>query len=215
MAEGLNYDWKEFAERGPYERFPEWAVGYHVWREFAQRLNSPRDFDRFLEAIAREREQARPKGAAPNGVTRIFVSHKQENREEALRVAWLVQNAGHHYWLDILEPALQSGPLDAILIAGIIEMALLNCTHVIALITPESVRSRWIPYEYGRAKEPTPYALNAACWLHPKVAPPIPEYLYLGVGTRDEMGINAWLARTPAKGSGSWSGDVPVELPSV
>jgi hypothetical protein len=61
---------------------------------------------------------------------------------------------------------LSGGTLSPFQTACVIEMALLNCTHVVALVTPESVPSRWIPYEYGNVKEPTPYLLNPVCWLY-------------------------------------------------
>jgi hypothetical protein len=143
----------------------------------------------------------------------VFVSHKQENRDDALRIAWLANQSGHYFWLDILDPTLRGTPLNPIQTACVIEMALLNCTHVIALITPKSIPSRWIPYEYGRVKEPTPYALNAACWLY-KVAS-IPEYLELGTLCAKEDHITRWLGR-PGVGNAPapWPPPVPPALPS-
>jgi TIR domain len=209
----MNYDVAEFIEARLDQRFPEWVLGYYVWREYGARLDSWQSFDNFQDAIARVRAEQRPNGADPHGVTRIFISHKKENRDEALRVAWLAQQEGHYYWLDILEPTLQGGLLTPLQIAGVIEIALLNCTHVIALITPESVKSRWIPYEYGRAKEPSPYALNAASWLHPTQRKSFPEYLYLGVITGSEQDIRWWLQAAPTGGTGSWLGKEPPALP--
>ncbi len=79
-------------------------------------------------------------------------------------------------------------------VAAIIEMALLNSTHVMAVITPHTSGSQWVPYEYGRVKDPTPVALQAACWLHNGVsASTAPEYLYLGTTTRSEIDVNDWL----------------------
>jgi hypothetical protein len=76
---------------------------------------------------------------------RVFVSHRMVDAAYAERIAWLAsQKAGLEYWLDVHDPvlrlagtALPSGhPVYAITIAAIIEMALLNCTHVIAAHTP-------------------------------------------------------------------------------
>jgi TIR domain len=147
----------------------------------------------------------------PKGITRIFISHKQQDRNEALRVGWLANKAGHYFWLDVLDPTLASGHLNPIQTAAVIEMALLNCTHVIALITPRSEKSRWIPYEYGRVKEPLPYSLNAASWLHPRTQFPIPEYLYLGALTNSEKGIMCCLS--PQQPPISWSRPWPPALP--
>ncbi|HEV8482632.1 MAG TPA: hypothetical protein VGV87_03655, partial [Blastocatellia bacterium] len=66
-------------------------------------------------------------------------------------------------------------------IASVIEMGLINSTHVLAVITQNTMGSAWVPYEYGRVKTglgvTTP---QAACWIHNVPASPIPEYLYLG-----------------------------------
>ena len=73
-----------------------------------------------------------------------------------------------------------------------IEMALLNCTQVIAAITPQTPGSAWVPYEYGRVKDPVPESPQAACWVDPRVAN-LPESLYLGPFLKSEIDIVAWL----------------------
>ena len=133
--------------------------------------------------------------------------------DEALRVAWLANQAGHHFWLDILEPTLRGTPLNPIQIAGVIEMALLNSTHLVALITPKSLSSRWIPYEYGRVKEPTPYALNTACWIYEVASRP--EYLELGTLCGREDHITKWLGPPgPRNSPVSWPPPEPPVLPT-
>jgi hypothetical protein len=211
MQEAWNYDSMDYLEEEPQARFPEWVLGYRVWAEMATHLHSPEAFSAFLDGIASVRREDRPDGSLPNLMTRVFVSHKQQDRDEALRVAWLTNQAGHYFWLDILDPVLASGRLSPFQTAAAIEMALLNCTHVIALITPQSGASRWIPYEYGRVKEPTLYALNVASWLHPQTPQPIPEYLYLGALTKTEPDILRWLS--PHRASLPWSGPPTHPLP--
>jgi hypothetical protein len=78
--------------------------------------------------------------------------------------------------------------------ARIIEMALLNSTHVIALITTNTAGSKWVPYEYGRAKDSSMYSLKAGCWIASNVPRvDIGDYLRLGVMTSDDPGITQWL----------------------
>lgn len=211
MQEASSYDSIDFLEAELQARFPDWVLGHSIWVEMAMHLQSPEAFTVFLHGIASVRRERRPDGSLPNAITRVFVSHKQQDRDEALRVAWLATQAGHYFWLDILDPVLASGRLNPFQTAAAIEMALLNCTHVIALITPQSGASRWIPYEYGRVKEPTPHALNAASWLHPQTAQPIPEYLYLGAPTKSEPDISRWLSPRPQ--GLPWSGPPTRPLP--
>lgn len=212
MPRDLDYDSAEFENTSLFERFPNWALGLEMWREFG---GGAVGFEVLLRALAGARLNARPGGYLPGGITRVFISHKQENRDEALRVAWLANQAGHHFWLDILNPTLNGTPLSPILTACVIEMGLLNSSHVIALITPESRPSRWIPYEYGRVKEPTVYALNSACWLHSSQYFNIAEYLFLGTQTRIENDITVWLgAPGPGNRPIPWNGPTPLKLPA-
>jgi hypothetical protein len=85
---------------------------------------------------------------------RIFISHKLHTKDNAYaeRVAYLATLERLDYWLDLHDPVLLranrqpfTGPQKAVLIAGIIEIALLNCTSVIAVHTDVSAQSKWIP----------------------------------------------------------------------
>jgi hypothetical protein len=123
MPRDLDYDSAEFENTSLFERFPNWALGLEMWREFGRGAVG---FEVLLRALAEARLNARSGGYLPGGITRVFISHKQENRDEALRVAWLANQAGHHFWLDILNPTLNGTPLSPILTACVIEMGLLN-----------------------------------------------------------------------------------------
>src|SRR5207302_2641867 len=94
---------------------------------------------------------------------------------------------------------------EAVAMASVIEMGLLNCSHVIALITPNTKGTLWIPYEYGRVKEPPPVTLQAASWIHRDYTDALPEYLHLGLVHYTEDEIQAWL-RAPVVGT-------PAKLP--
>src|ERR1700675_500800 len=215
MPSDLDYDSAEFENVSLQERFPNWALGLEIWRQFCEGAQSADDLANFLRRLAAARPTMRPSGALPGAITRVFISHKKENRDEALRVAWLANQAGHHFWLDILNPILRGALLNPIQTACVIEMGLLNCSHIIALIMPESHASRWITYEYGRVKEPTVYALNSACWLHSTQYSNIAEYLFLGPQTQTEDDITGWLG-APGRGNRPtpWTDPIPLKLPS-
>ena len=101
-------------------------------------------------------------------------------------------------WVDVHDPALMrfGGIRDPmlrvrdILIAAIIEIGLLNASHVIAAMTPLSAGSKWIPYEFGRAKHRSMYSIYSATWLHPVILPSdCGEYVHLAEITRAETDI--------------------------
>jgi hypothetical protein len=81
----------------------------------------------------------------PLSQPRVFVSHRMADVPYAERIAWLAsRKAGLEYWLDMRDPVLRLAsavlapghPVYAITVAAIIEMAILNYTHVIAAHTP-------------------------------------------------------------------------------
>ena len=131
---------------------------------------------------------------------------------------------GFEYWLDVIDPtltgtsAVASSDQSAAAVAAVIEMALLNSTHVIAAITPNTKGSLWVPYEYGRVKTPDAVSLQAACWTAPSVTGGLPEYLHLGAILKSELEIKQWLKselqKHPERGRApcQWSGPTPLPL---
>ncbi len=136
-----------------------------------------------------------------NNCPRLFVSHRKADKDCALRIAEIAAQNGFAYWVDVLDPDLQTlssrtipENLVPLLTACIIEMALINCTHVIACMTPNSRGTLWIPYEYGRITEVPGLSVNACAWLHPNLQPTdFAEYLLLGALSKKEMEIEYWL----------------------
>ncbi len=196
-----SFNWRSSADRAIQDRFPEWALGRGVWRDFA-RVEAIREESLMLllAGLTQVRSELRRQPPLSDlrrmQCPRLFISHRQADVAPALRIAWLANDAGFEYWLDVLDPTLKAAkPASSLLTAAIIEMALLNCTHVIAVMTPATRGSLWLPYEYGRVKEDLPFSLDAACWLHPKLSPQdFPEYLVLGAQTRSEKSVKRWLA---------------------
>lgn len=207
-----DYRWFEFVDKPMPERFPRgwpWLAGAEEWTEGLGVLREPAP-ERGLRWLESIRQAPKKKQAAE--CPRIFVSHRQVDEQVALRLAWLAQDGGWGYWLDLVDldsatrqlAALEkwlgrpATPIEiSILTAAIIEMGLLNCTHVIAAMTKNTKGSQWVPYEYGRIKEATPVAMNAASWWDATTLPKIedlPEYLYLAPVLANETRIRAWLA---------------------
>jgi hypothetical protein len=208
-----NFDWREHRELLPlWSRYPEWIVGYGLLRDLqnlrGMHEHAAIEFDELLRRIAQARHSGptrSKRGAVGLDRPCVFISHRKDDVDQAERIAYLTCMAGFDYWLDIYDPDLAGYPglasateAQARAAALIIEVALLNCTHVIAVMTPITVGSAWVPYEYGRVKDPVPESPQAACWLSPAVKL-FPEYLHLGERLRDEPGINQWLADERAR----------------
>jgi hypothetical protein len=199
-----NYNWLAFAGEPAALRYPAWVDGGELWREIAGR--DPEALDRLLDTLVTARTAVR--AGVPGTeleVPRLFVSHRRSDEARARDVAVLAQAAGFQVWLDVLDPVFQGllQPGQDYLptpreIAIFIEIALLNCTHVIAVITPDTRGSMWVPYEYGRVKDSSPHSLRAASWIDHRVTD-APEYLELGVRTATDADITTWLRQELAR----------------
>jgi hypothetical protein len=213
-----DYRWFEFVDEPLGRRFPfdwPWLAGASAWEEGVGILRDispeivPRDpgFERarrWLEQIRRA-----PPRKQRSTCPRVFVSHRQSDDKEALRIAWLAAQEGWGYWLDLVDLNASSQllalarwlggpptPLQiSIFTAALIEMGFLNCTHVIAAMTDNTKGSQWVPYEYGRIREATSFATNAASWWDSTrlKIDKLPEYLHLAPVLETENEIRGWL----------------------
>lgn len=131
----------------------------------------------------------------------IFISHQRNDTARAERVACIIDHHGLDCWLDVFDPTLAlanrlptGDPRKSVLIAAIIEIALLNSTHVIALHTANSAASRWVPYELGRAKARRIASPQAAGWFEKGRTPGnCGDYVQLAVCTDSESQVEGWL----------------------
>lgn len=197
-----SYDWRQYEQLAWRQRFPDWSRGSEAWRGQSNVERIPLDLFE-----ARSRQHTRLTSPC------VFVSHRKVDVDSALRIAYLACQEGFDYWLDVLDPALGGLPgapwtptpeMSSAAIAGIIEMGLLNSTHVVAVMTPNTKGSQWVPYEYGRVKEPTPVSPQAACWVSNTLSPSeLPEYLYLGTMLKSESDVQSWF-RSERRGY-AWS----------
>ncbi|MFO1328125.1 MAG: hypothetical protein U1F56_12270 [Rubrivivax sp.] len=205
-------------------RFDGWP-GDPEWKDLTQALVQrapgawPGALDDFLRTT-----RARKRSMGPR-TCRVFVSHQHLDAQRALRIAWLADQNGFEYWLDVHDPVLRLAnnsvlppPVHSILVAGIIEMALLNCTHVISVQTTHAAGSRWVPYEFGRGKEHLLVSDQAASWFDAGLTPTAAaDYLHLGVCVYSDDDVDAWFQSQQHRGcqaaGSSWSGPVPPPLP--
>ncbi|SFN11057.1 toll/interleukin-1 receptor domain-containing protein [Nitrosomonas communis] len=144
---------------------------------------------------------------------RVFISHRQVDYPLALRIARLAINEGIEIWLDVTDPTLTwlntigrkcfTRRQEQLLIAVIIEMALLHSSHVMAVMTGNTIGSGWVGYEYGRIKDSSLYSLQAGCWIHPSLGATPWEYLLLGVSTCDKTVSSAGFTTNLQRGVAS------------
>ncbi len=207
-------------------RFPDGVWGVFEWRDALRKLDELAESEDIQPIETRD---PTPHLLRP----RVFVSHQRKDAFLARRIAWVASRYGFSHWLDVLDPnlaRLHGRKLDsrrkAILMAQIIETALLNCTHVVVVLTTNAKASRWIPYEYGRVKERAVATHLALSWIAPDYFGYLPEYLMLGAQTHNEKGLRSWFVKQrrwflnrnklpglPRRSKKAWIGRVPKKLP--
>jgi hypothetical protein len=182
----------------------------------------------FLEAAPSE------PGPPPRGRSCcVFVSHRRADAAYAERIAYLATKHGFMYWLDVHDPHLVAAtgsslpsPAYEVLIAALIEIALLNTTHIVSVHTKSSDGSRWMPYEMGRAKQRRVFSSRSCGWFDsssdPASRPVVGEYMFLAAQAKSEAELNAWFAMQQANNNAQsacrlrllhWTRQVPASLP--
>jgi len=207
-----NFDWRLTQTNPLVNRFVDSSIGWPEWTRLVTALSnlgtspSPNACQAVFDVFLQGADAAAAKAPAPREC-RVFVSHRGTTRDTAFaeRIAFRAVRAGYEYWLDIHDPTLHfinnspaiQSPARDILIAAIIEMGLLNASHVIAVMTDDSAGSKWIPYEFGRAKQRLIFSSCSATWLEPTMqASTCGEYIHLGVMNGNENDIDRWLGAT-------------------
>ncbi|WP_235299666.1 toll/interleukin-1 receptor domain-containing protein [Portibacter marinus] len=150
------------------------VIGNEFWKRSYLEQNPIVDSPLYNDLLSEKRALINAVGK------RVFISHRQADEQIARRVATMLRIAGIYYWLDVLDPQLQNTNITSIQTANIIEIALLNCTHVVAIMTDNSFGSTWIPYEYGRVKDKRLIIKNAIAYKY-NLTRPLPEYMELGI----------------------------------
>lgn len=155
---------------------------------------------------------------------RVFVSHQRQDVAYAERIACLATQQGLDYWLDVHDPNLKlanrtllpTDPRYALVIAAIIEIALLSSSHIIVVHTLNGLQSKWIPYELGRAKSRNIVSSQSGGWFDAGLAPAqFGSYVELSrIARGGESDVTAWLTQWSAKaGRLPWHGGATTPLP--
>ena len=91
--------------------------------------------------------------AAQQGID-VFVSHQSGDSELAAKVAAAVQGNGLSVWLDLIDPGVTGDGPD---LADYIEAVLRRSTALLAVVTGNTQKSWWVPFEIGIAFELSRY----------------------------------------------------------
>src|SRR5688572_22316939 len=120
----------------------------------------------------------------------IFISHKREDSDMAKVVASNLMEMNVDVWLDVLArlPEQPSTPAEHLKITEAIETGLQSSTHLLALVTPHTKGSWWVPFEIGSCRA---LGRGLAFLLHRDVSD-LPSYMVVGESLIDKEALFAW-----------------------
>lgn len=77
----------------------------------------------------------------------VFISYRHTDREKAITINNKLRNSGISTYLDVLDSESQTTDD----ITGVITVNISRCSHLIAVISPSTSQSWWVPFEIGEA----------------------------------------------------------------
>lgn len=81
---------------------------------------------------------------------KIFISHKQEDEEQALAIQNILSENGVEAYLDLLDQTISG---DGEKLTEHIKNKLRECTDIIVVLSNNTKKSWWVPFEIGMASE--------------------------------------------------------------
>lgn len=181
-VEWLDYD-AGAADWADVVRYPSRAIGATEWAALPDLSTGDLQHAKALKWLRKLQSLSPPSRRCP----RLFIAHLAADRLAALKIARIASECGFHFWLDVLDPVVKCLPPEVgpmVATSAVIEMGMLNCTHVIAI----GNRSPWIPYAFGRIRSRAAYSWQTGSWLASGS-----EALGLGVETHNKREIQDWL----------------------
>jgi hypothetical protein len=120
----------------------------------------------------------------------VFISHKREDIDMARLAAKSLKQLEIDVWLDVDDQHTQQAAElnDDKKLAEAIERGLVHCTHLLALLSPKTKGSWWVPYEIGSARG---RQKDLAFLVHKDVKE-LPSYLIFGRKLLDQYDFYKW-----------------------
>ncbi|WP_417872658.1 toll/interleukin-1 receptor domain-containing protein [Xanthomarina gelatinilytica] len=132
------------------------------------------------------------------GIKCIFISHQQKDKDAAKKIADYLINAGIDVYFDAYDGDLkinhQANNPKAV--TDSIKKGINNSSHMLVLVSPNTLYSTWVPFEVGYGYDKT--ALYVLCLKGIKKGG-LPEYIRAAKIIRDIWDINSFISNVTNK----------------
>lgn len=120
-------------------------------------------------------------------MTKIFISHKKEDSEQANIIANELRRFGIDFYLDVLDPRINDSGEE---LSNYLLDKLNQCSHLLAVLSYNTRLSWWVPFEIGIATEKL-YPISTYMSFTSKSN--IPEYLWKWPVLRTSEDLNQYI----------------------
>jgi len=132
------------------------------------------------------------------GIKCVFISYQKKDRDAAIKVAEYLRKAGIDVYIDVDDSELRihhqnDNPKE---VTKAICNGVNNSSHMLALISPETMYSTWVPFEIGYGYDKT--ELGVLC-LKGIPKGKLPEYARTATIVRDLYDLNILIERLSGK----------------
>lgn len=132
------------------------------------------------------------------GVKCVFISYQKDDKYSAIKVAEYLEKSGIDVYIDIydtdLKFSVQSNNPKAV--TDLILKGINNSSHMIAIISPNTIQSKWVPFEIGYGYDKTDLAVLC---LRGIAKGSLPEYTRTASIIRDIYDLNNYISRILSK----------------
>jgi hypothetical protein len=129
------------------------------------------------------------------GIKCVFISHQQRDKDAAKKIADYLINIGIDVYFDNYDKDLKihHQTNNAKAVTDSIRKGINNSSHMLVIVSPNTLHSTWVPFEIGYGYDKTD--LNVLCLKGiPKGS--LPEYLKSAEIVRDIRDFNKYVSKT-------------------
>jgi hypothetical protein len=126
--------------------------------------------------------------------TKVFISHQKRDRNEAKKIARYLERVGIPVYFDEYDRELQAAtnannPKGVV---AAIKKGIRNSTHMLCIISPNTLYSKWVPFEVGYGHDITELATLT---LKGIANSDLPDYIKTAPIIRDIYDINKFIEK--------------------
>ncbi|HMO33117.1 MAG TPA: toll/interleukin-1 receptor domain-containing protein [Lacibacter sp.] len=91
---------------------------------------------------------------------KVFISHQKRDREEAKKIADYLKSVNIEVYFDEFDKELQQADLEnnPKAVVAAIKKGINSSTHMLCIISPNTLTSKWVPFEVGYGYDTTDLA---------------------------------------------------------